>query len=142
MCLLLMKMSRSRGDVSTELIKDAIVRGRMCELVGDVARTATRRDIPSGGSLFLIGLFSHIDLLMGVPLETVIADIDVAPEVRAALLGREGKAGTILSGIEAYTQADWIQAKEGLAEVGVPPNVLADLYLDSLTWATSLVTLN
>lgn len=119
------------------MIKDAILRGRMCELAGDLARSAMGRDIPPGGSLFLVGLFSHIDQLMGVPMETIISEVDLMPEVQAALLEREGKAGAILAGIEAYTNADWNTAQEDLAEVGVPPHALADLYLDSLTWAAS-----
>ena len=63
--------------------------------------------------------------------------VDLTPEVRAALLDREGTAGTVLTGIEAYTSADWTEAQQELAEIGVPPQALADLYLDSLTWAAS-----
>ncbi len=142
MCLLLMNLGLSKGDMSVEMIKDAILRGRMCELAGDLARNTTRRDIPSGGSLFLVGLFSHIDQLMGLPMETVIAEVDLTPEVRAALLERKGKAGAILTGVEAYTNADWNGAQEDLAELGVPPESLADLYIDALTWAASRMPVN
>ena len=137
MCLLLVNMGRRKGDMRIEMIKEAILRGRMCELAGDLARRSTPRDIPSGGSLFLVGLFSLLDRLMGVPLETVLADVDVTPEVRAAVLKREGRGGTILRGIEAYISGDWKDAQEELEGVGVPPASLADLYLDSLTWAAS-----
>ncbi len=142
MCLLLMNLGLSKGDMSLEMIKDAILRGRMCELAGDLARNTTRRDIPSGGSLFLVGLFSHIDQLMGLPMETVIAEVDLTPEVRTALLERKGKAGAILTGVEAYTNADWNGAQKDLADLGVPPEALADLYIDALTWAASRMPVN
>lgn len=142
LCLLLVSVGRGGGDVQVEIIKAALLRGRMCEVLGDNMRNSVRRDIPSSGSLFLVGLFAQIDQLVGTPLADVLDEIDVTPEVRAALLGREGHAGRILKTAEAYAEADWGGAEREMTEVGGNPDILPGVYLDAVTWASERVLLN
>ncbi len=133
--LLLMTVGGGGGEMRIEMIKASLLRGRLCELIGDHARSAVSRDIPSGGTLFLVGLFARMDQILGVPLREILADIDVTQDVRDALLDRRGKAGAILSGVEAYIDAEWSRAERTLADAGLDPTPLADLYLDSMMWA-------
>jgi len=133
--LLLMTVGAGGGEMRIEMIKASLLRGRLCELIGDHARSAISRDIPSGGALFLVGLFAHMDQILGVGLPEILADIDVTQDVRHALLERTGKAGAILSGVEAYIDAEWTTAERNLADAGIDPTALADLYLDSMMWA-------
>ena len=95
------------GEIQTEIVKAALLRGRMCESVGDVVRTPRNRDIPAGGSLFLLGLFSDIKMLLGVPVSEILDDTDVTDAVRDAILDHEGPGGTILAAVEGYMEADW-----------------------------------
>lgn len=133
--LLLLSIGSGGGEMRVEMIKSALQRGRMCELLGDGARSAMNRDIPSGGLLFLVGLFSHLDALLGVEMSQILDEIDVGNDVRDALLGYRGKAGTLLKGVVAYAEGEWTEAEGTLGEVGIDPNDLGNVYLDAVTWA-------
>jgi EAL and modified HD-GYP domain-containing signal transduction protein len=133
--MLLLAEGRSGSEVKTEIIKSSLLRGRMCELLGDGARGQMNRDIPPGGTLFLVGLFSHLDTLLQSPMDEMLEKIDLANGVKEALLEREGLAGTILSAVEAFEDAEWEAAEELLASLGTAPSILSDSYLDSVTWA-------
>lgn len=138
--LLLLTVGGGGGEMRVEMIKSALLRGRMCELLGDQSRNALNRDMPSGGMLFLVGLFSHLDALMGVEMSRILDDIDVAREVRDALLSYEGKAGSLLKGVTAYTEGDWDEVDADLRAAGVDPDQLGNVYLDAVTWASAHMT--
>lgn len=140
--LLLISLGRGGGEIRIEIIRAALLLGRMCEVIGDTMRSAARRDLPNSGALFLIGLFSQIDQLVGSPVEEVLEDIDVTNEVREALLERTGDAGTILKAAEAYAEADWEGAEGEIAGMGGNPDMLPEIYLDAVTWAGERVLLN
>ena len=123
------------GEIQTEIVKAALLRGRMCESVGDVVRTSRNRDIPTGGSLFLLGLFSDIKMLLGVPVSEILEDIDVTDAVRDAILDHEGPGGTILAAVEGYMEADWDRAEGGIGRLGADASTLFDVYVDSIAWA-------
>jgi EAL and modified HD-GYP domain-containing signal transduction protein len=133
--LLLLTLGRGGGHVRLELIRSALLRGRMCEVLGNTARTAVNRDLPAGGTLFLVGLLSHLDVLLGREMAGILEDINVSPDARAALLNRAGKAGALLDGVVRYSEADWSGAAERFAVAGVPEDALGDVYLDALGWA-------
>ena len=90
-----------------EMVKAALVRGHVCEAVSELVRNPMNRDVPAGGAMFLVGLFSDIEMLLGVPVEDILDDINVTQTVRDAILDREGPGGTILAAVEAYTTGDW-----------------------------------
>ena len=133
--LLLLTVGSGGGEMRVEMIKSALQRGRMCEIIGEHARTAFNRGFPDASALFLVGLFSHLDALLGVPMEKILEDIEVAREVRDALLGYKGTAGRVLDCSIAYTEAEWTRAEDELRELGVDPSILGDAYLDAVTWA-------
>jgi c-di-GMP-related signal transduction protein len=62
--------------------------------------------------------------------------MELAPDIRAALLHRHDFYGEVLSLIEAYEQGWWDQLENLAAIVGVSPEALPPLYLESLAWAS------
>ena len=49
---------------------------------------------------FMTGVFSLLDILLGMPMQDIIATLNLAPEVNAALLQRSGELGTLLALVE------------------------------------------
>ncbi len=134
--LTLLLMTSEDGDgMRMELIKDALLRARMCEVLGDQIRTARTRDVPAGGALFLVGLFSQADQLLNTTLGQLLEEVDVSSEVRGALLERAGPGGIILKAVEAYAEADWDRAIRDLQTLGGSGEILSDTYLEALGWA-------
>ena len=135
LCLLLMTDGGGGGEMRTEMVKAALVRGYMCESVSEVVRTPMNRDVPAGGAMFLVGMFSDIEMLLGVPVEEILEDMNVTNAVRAAILDHEGPGGTILGAVEAYLEADWERAKSELGRLGAELHTLFGISMHSITWA-------
>ncbi|TDK67365.1 EAL and HDOD domain-containing protein [Sapientia aquatica] len=86
----------SSSGYSPVLMETAIVRGRFAELLGIDS-------LPKGEAenLFVAGMFSLLDRLLNVPMERVLATVQLPEQVTQALLGREGLYGPYLSLAEA-----------------------------------------
>ena len=114
------------GGPSTprELSVVGLTRARMCELLGaDLGGVA-------GDQLFTVGLLSIADALLEVPLETIVEELPLADEVGAALLRRDGPAGTILKAVVSYEQGDF-----DVATLQSHTPRIASSYRDALGWA-------
>ncbi len=135
--MLLLAEGKDRTDVKSEIVKSSLLRGRMCELLGDSCPQQSSASMPSGGTLFLVGLFSQLDTLLQTPMEGILSRITLADGVEGALLGREGPAGAILSVVESYEEAEWDLAEKSLTSLGADPENLSNFYLDSVTWASN-----
>jgi EAL and modified HD-GYP domain-containing signal transduction protein len=135
--LLLLADGKDRREVRTEIVRSSLTRGRMCELLGDGCRGPVASNLPAADTLFLVGLFSQLDTLLQVSMEDILSSIDLAGEAVDALLGREGQAGSILSAVEGYEEADWDSAQDRIAALGADPELLSNVYLDSITWASN-----
>jgi c-di-GMP phosphodiesterase len=108
----------------------SLVRAHMCELL------ASASGVPrAGGSLFLVGMLSLLDQLLEAPMEQLVESMELAPDVRQALLGREDYYGAVLSLVEAFEEGSWDAVMGWATAVGVAHEALPKLYLDALAWA-------
>jgi c-di-GMP phosphodiesterase len=128
--ILLVASSGSRGVADPEILNASLLRARLCELLAH----AGRRPLASG-SLYLAGLLSVLDILLGMPMEELVTRMDLAPEVQAALVGRRGPYGTVLALVEAYDNARWQEVTERAAELDISTTDLSTYYLESIAWA-------
>ena len=127
--LLFAELGRSSAT-NRELSETALARARVCE------RLARGVYPPSAaGPLFITGLFSAIDRLMGKPMEEILEEVDLAPEVVQALLSREGPYAAPLRMMESYERGEWDPAVTEAAYLGLAAGVLSKIYVDSLAWA-------
>jgi EAL and modified HD-GYP domain-containing signal transduction protein len=134
LAVLLVSSLGGRGGVSHELALTAITRARMCELVAG-ASTERRH----GGSAFIVGLLSLLDVLLEVPMEKILNRLELSADVKGALLERHGPLGTPLQLVEAYEKANWDAAKGLAHESAVPDDIVPSLYLDALHWASQQI---
>ena len=109
-------------DAPDQLIALALLRGRMCELLGRADGEAERE------RLFTVGLFSVADALLDAPMEEVLATLPFSPEMQAALVRHEGRHGQVLSTVLRYELGHF-------PDVGGDVSELAGAYLAALKWA-------
>lgn len=112
----------------SELLKIALIRGKMCELLAE-ALEEPRPEIS-----FTIGLFSVLDALMDMSLEAILDQVPLAQDVKDALLKKVGPYGRILSSVLAYERADWA----GVRLHGLNPVDVVSTYLTALEWSESM----
>ncbi|MEP7345667.1 MAG: HDOD domain-containing protein [Gemmatimonadaceae bacterium] len=118
-----------KSGVDDALIRQAVQRAHLSEAL---AAYGPRRDT---GTAFLVGLFSLLDAVFRMPLHEVLERVNLADEVKAALLHREGIYADTLQVIESYELGLWESATELAAGMGVPPEKLAELFTEALRWA-------
>lgn len=109
-------------DTPHELTVTALVRARLCELIG--------RDDGDAEACFTVGLFSVVDAIARAPLAQVLEGLRLTAEVQRALTAHEGPMGAALAAVLSYERGDLEAA--GRHAPGVP---LSDLYLDAIGWA-------
>lgn len=117
----LLALSGENGKSSGEIMLTCITRARMCELLAESRGVAP-------GTAFTVGLFSMLDVMMGMPLEGIVHQLGLTGDVRSALIERSGEAGDVLAQVEKYQQA-MLQGNDAPAEA------LSPLYLDALRWS-------
>jgi EAL and modified HD-GYP domain-containing signal transduction protein len=119
-----------QGDIDSQIAHATLMRARFCELVGD----AGTRPL-SAGTLFMIGLLSAVESFHGIPSEETVSQVELAPEVTGALIGRRGPVGAARDHVIGFEDGKWDAVADRCEDLGVAQEDLTNLYLDSLTWA-------
>lgn len=87
---LLLALMGDLGSGRPAVLSAALVRAKLCEtLARDAGLDAT-------DSAFSVGLLSVCDALLDAPLDEVICGLPLAPEIRDAIVRREGPLGALL----------------------------------------------
>ena len=117
---------------SPELATLALLRARSCELVaGDLASVDT-------SELFLVGLCSLLDSMLGRSMEDALEHLPLSPPAKQALLGAPGPMRSILDSIVAQESGDWADVDLSAADAGVSAASLSNAYIGALRWARAL----
>lgn len=115
------------ADKPSEVIVSSLIRGNMCELLcGDVHLSGHESEV------FLLGIFSMLDVLIGRPLEEVLDGINLSTEIKRALLGYEGPYGDLYKTVISYEKADWETFDRSAKKLSLKPERLLDVYVNAV----------
>jgi EAL and modified HD-GYP domain-containing signal transduction protein len=117
-------------DQPSELIRTAMVRAKMCELI------AKAIDRPDPDAHFTVGLFSVVDAFMNMRMEDVLSELPLSPEVATALRDQSGPLGEVLSWVLTYERGR-VECLEPAPEADA---MLRDAYLVALRFAEEAET--
>ncbi len=122
----LLSFRQDSSGLSDELIKSSFLRGNFCESLSRYIP-----DIPiSPTEAYLMGMFSTLGILMEVPLESALAELPIAAEVKEALITGEGPCGTLCRLVLCYERADWNGMTGCANELGIPMSVITRTYFE------------
>jgi EAL and modified HD-GYP domain-containing signal transduction protein len=116
-----------------ELITMSTVRARCCELVGE-----SMGGDEEGAEGFLVGLCSLMDVILERPMSSIVADVPLSDETRAALLGETNRRRRVLDCVIAYERGHWDRAIVMAQSMKVRPTLLPKAYADALKWSREL----
>ena len=86
-------------------------------------------------SLFLLGLLSLIDVIVGRPMEEILSSLPIEDEIKQALLGESNRYREILDIVTAYEAGQWDRLPETAASLGLAEGALPAGYEDALRWS-------
>jgi EAL and modified HD-GYP domain-containing signal transduction protein len=114
------------GHNSVELARLALTRARFVEL-------SSSRIRPRGADqMFMVGLMSVLDALLGMPLEQSLKELPLSAQITAAVLGASGPGSDQLASVRALEQGDLVTAKRLVADAD-------EFYLQALLWADQML---
>jgi c-di-GMP-related signal transduction protein len=132
--LTLLLATASTSGYSPVLMETAVVRGRLTELLGI---KALKRG--EGENLFVAGMFSLLDRLLGLPMKEVLDTIQLPDEVVEALMTRGGMYGPYLALAEAC-ELDSNLVASLAKSLEIDPVDVNKAHLSALAWAQNVAT--
>ncbi|MFN0073128.1 MAG: EAL and HDOD domain-containing protein [Chloroflexota bacterium] len=118
---------------SPELMIQSLIRAAFCESIAQRGPLFDR-----GGELYLLGLFSMIDALLSFPLEAILPQLPLAPDLKAALEGEENEVSRVLDLVTAYENANWPVVDQIAGEFAQHEERIALAYRQAVEAATEL----
>jgi EAL and modified HD-GYP domain-containing signal transduction protein len=92
--------------------------------------------------LFLMGLFSVLDVVLEVPIAEALKVVQVSDVIRSALVDRSGLFSPVLKMIVDYESAYWSSVSRQLIMNDISDDALSEAYLDALGWYRNLTMLD
>jgi len=123
------------ADKPGELMRKSLVRARFCELLAQ----ATGQGLED--QAFLMGLFSLLDALLDRPLDDVLKEVGLAPELDSVLRGQaseDNTLNTIYQLVRSYESADWDEVERLARCLGAPADLVGAAYCEALPWADEI----
>ncbi|THK42517.1 HDOD domain-containing protein [Methylophaga sp. SB9B] len=116
-------------SVPAELMTHALIRAKMCEKLA-----------PNYGfsdeTGFLTGMFSNIDVMIGMPMEHLMISLPLNGELKLALTHRGGPLGKLLDMVIAYEQGQW----DVIDTQDISLESLSDIYVEATEWTIQTKT--
>lgn len=133
---LLLFSVRDQGYRERILTEQALTRGRFLETL------AGKGNVPAeGNDLFLLGLFSLLDLLLGQPLAEIVARVQLPDAVGDALLGGQSAWRDALDLALAYESGEEARLNEAAARCRLDAGQVSEAALDALGWTREITSM-
>jgi EAL and modified HD-GYP domain-containing signal transduction protein len=123
----------SSSGYSPILMHTAIVRGRFAEMLGKGFVPKTELD-----NLFVAGMFSLLDRILGISMEEVLENIQLPEAVTQALLAHEGMYGPFLALAESCEIHNCDKIGELADSLFIGAEQVNDAHIAALAWAESI----
>ncbi|MBK9169801.1 MAG: hypothetical protein IPM24_20400 [Bryobacterales bacterium] len=114
----------------------ALLRARLLEILASQAGLRNR-----SGDLFLLGLFSLLDAMVGRPMEELLSEVGLPADVRAVLAGSApagARLGRLYRLALACEQGDWDTLRVLTRETGIEAGTVANGYVAAAEWCAEV----
>ena len=131
--LTLLMVTAGNNSTSPVLMKTSITRGRLTELLGESYFEKRDRD-----NLFIVGVFSLLDAILKMPMDTVLEKLQLPEAINEALISREGIYGPFLRLTEACEYADGNEILSLAESLQLDAHKVNESHIAALAWTESL----
>lgn len=114
----------------------SIHRARFFQLAAEAENVKTPHD---GERMFLLGLLSLLDLMLGHTMQEIIGNMPLDASIKAALMDQDNSCHTWLEVVRALENADWKRATELLKVCGMSQEQAARMHAAAAVWANNIL---
>jgi EAL and modified HD-GYP domain-containing signal transduction protein len=125
--IMVMVMTDLGENRPAELMVKALQRAIFCERIAPALNMKER-----AGELFMTGILSLMDAVMGEPMEQALSVLKLPDDIRLALLERGLPLGPVLRLAEACEIGDWSLVGELSGNLGLTEEKIASEYRDAM----------
>lgn len=123
------------ADKPSEVMRVSLLRAKFAELLAkDFEQEMNAQE------LFLMGLFSVLDLVLDMPMEEALAKLKVSKQINAALVEDSGEFAQVYDFIIAYEKADWQEVSRLMLLGRIDMARISDAYVEAVRWYRELVS--
>ncbi|MGB4498179.1 MAG: HDOD domain-containing protein [Methylococcaceae bacterium] len=122
-------MLSSLSDKPIVVMQNALIRGKMCELLAKSAGHKT-------GNYFLIGMLSSLDSILDISISEALAQLPLGDDITIAILEHKGLGGEALRCVLGYERWD----TGSIAFGNIDQTEIGNSYIESIAWATKVIS--
>lgn len=117
------------ADKPNEITRISLLRAKFAESLAPSYELALK-----SSELFLMGLFSVLDIILDVTMEEALEKVNVSKDIRNAILERKGVLAEVYEFMIAYENADWQEVCRLLVVKGISVNTVYEAYTETMIW--------
>lgn len=117
------------ADKPNEITRESLLRAKFAENLSKSFELAMKKD-----ELFLMGLFSVLDVILEKPMEEALNMVLVSSDVREALVKGKGPLSPVLEFITYYERADWQEVSRQMILLNMDMDTVESAYMDAMKW--------
>lgn len=121
------------ADKPSEITRLSLLRAKFAELLAPAFGLQGSAD-----ELFLMGLFSVLDVIMETTMAEALQMVHVTGDVSKALINDEGRLAPVLDLMRHYETANWPEASRQLLLANIDAKQINDAYRMALGWYKKL----
>ena len=121
------------ADRPSEITRLVMIRAKFAENLAESFELAIQAQ-----ELFIMGLFSVIDIMLGKTMKESLDMVVVPKKVKQALLDNEGEFAPVLNFIKRYEDADWTEVSRLMILGNMSMTKVYEAYLSALRWYRDL----
>ncbi|QQZ11126.1 EAL and HDOD domain-containing protein [Heyndrickxia vini] len=123
-----------RQQLSDEIKTLCLTRAKCCEIIAE--KYIGRGQSPS---YFLLGLFSLMDTILSIPMETILDNLPLEDTIYNALCGEENEMRVVLELVIAIEKGEWDLMDRLLNKSGIDSSKLPSIYQQALQWSMNVL---
>ena len=117
------------ADRPNEVSRTSMLRAKFMECLAPVFGLGMK-----SSEVFLMGLFSILDIILNMPMEEALKKVTVSKEIEDALVRRKGDLAGIYSFVVSYEAADWQEISRQLIVLNVDTDTIYQAYTETVCW--------
>lgn len=125
------------SDKPNEITRLSLLRAKFAENLAPSFGLAMKKE-----ELFLMGLFSVLDVILEKPMKEALQMVTVANEIKEALLEDKGPLAVVLDFLMPYEAANWAEVSRQMIIHNIEEEVVSKAYMDCLAWYRDLTSGN
>lgn len=134
---LLVYSDPNNGQHPNPLLQKAAARGRLFELLAGHIRPQLSPE-QLGDTAFMIGTFSLLDVLLGMPMAEIMRQLPLTEVAQNALVEHNGGLGELMTVTAAVDKHDLKLASAKLKDLGIDSNDYFAAQLEAYAWASKI----